>query len=231
MEEVGTMVTKHLGELVAVAVTAALMWATAKVGAWIRARGKKTATAVPRAIEAVHEIYSAMNFLLSNTAASRVVLLRATNGGKIARVGMDLFSSVAYEVRDKHLESVRAAWQNQRLDEEYVRLLRGVYHEGSVALVTEDMKPSILRDEYEGGGVVASYVVGVASVPEAYFYLSINFAKEPRGGFNFDSAGFRNRVRVAVTKIATALATSHADIELDEGGVEARGERDGDGAS
>ncbi len=199
------------------ALTAAIAGVAVAAMAWLRdwlhRRRKASARSVPDALDAVHDIYAALNYLLNDTAASRVLLLRATNGGKIAKPGMDLYSSVAYEVHDRHLLPARPGWQNQHLDEQYCRMLRKVFHEGHVinrVLEGSGLKPGVLRDQYLTDGVKASYIIAVATTPEAFFYLSLNFVDAK---LLVDNPRFRSQLRTGTARIRAALKTGYDTFE------------------
>ena len=134
--------------------------------------------AFSKTIPSVHEVYSILNTIKGETDSNRAIILKAENGGGRPNLGSHLKSSVLYEVFDSPLESVRKLWQNQPLDEEYIKILNKL-------IVTEDKKcvvevsklpkGSLLRENYEANNVKTSHVYEIAEREHSYLYLSINY--------------------------------------------------------
>jgi hypothetical protein len=136
--------------------------------------------AFSKTLPAVHEVYSILNTIKGETEASRVLILKAENGGGRPNLGSHLKSSVLYEVFDAPLETVRKLWQNQPLDEDYIKVLNQLIiteEKKCMVNVAKLQKGSLLRDNYEANGVKYSHIYEIAEREHSYLYLSVNYTE------------------------------------------------------
>lgn len=164
---------------------------------------------ITRVFRSVSRIMGAMRALRESTRGTRVVLLRASNGGQIPKPGSRLYSSVVYEDYEDGVAAVSATWQKQELDAHYVDLLVDVDREGHIYLDVEDLPGQcILGDAYQAMGVVAACVFSANGTRDShvdYYYGSVTWTD--RGDIP-DPAILANAVRVARTQISAELGGS-----------------------
>ena len=121
-------------------------------------------------------ISRAMGNLLVETTATRVLLIRVTNGGGIVKPGSPLRLDVIEERFAPPQTSCIEDFQGTRVDERYREavLMPLVLH-GKVLLVTSQLPPDhFLRDTYEAQGVVCSYLKAVSITSKEAWFLSLN---------------------------------------------------------
>lgn len=164
---------------------------------WLEKRKQKKLNQVPRVIARVNRIHHELSLLRHRLKAQRAVILRAENGGQIPQVGHDLHSSVVYEDYGDNYEPVFEAWKEQRMDQNYVRLLARVITQGQVRVVTEDLEDgSILKDEYLAHNTVQSIVSTIATKQNEFYYLSVTFSDDRE--IDHDT---RDRIRVSISRL------------------------------
>jgi len=166
---------------------------------WIDRRDKRAKENVPNVIEKVHRVYGVLNGLLKDLGAKHAILVKATNGGGIPRVGNHLYTSVIYEMSVGE-DPFRADWQNRLLEGPHVAMLAELAEKGNLWLDIEEFAPGELRDAYTSRGLAGSHVYKVLVGEKSFFYLVMTFDKEPE----FDAA-FRVTASTSVTKIAKLL--------------------------
>lgn len=160
---------------------------------------------IPDTLEATRDIYDTMLDLLQQVPCARILLVRTTNGGKLARPGFDLYSSVVFEVRQPDVPSIRDSWQGRRMDAPYQRMLLDVYIEDAVWVEVPDMADEELRDQYIADGLQHAFVLHVHSNTGALFYLCIGFPEGTDVSVLQDNPKFRAKVRGSVSKLRKAL--------------------------
>ena len=172
---------------------------------YYRKNGKSTSSYATRQIA---KIYTHLNDIVGATRANRAVILKASNGGSIPRVGSTMYSSVVYEVFGEGQLPVSHMWEKQPLDEPYMRMLSDLLTTGKVTLHTDEMtKSSLLRDVYISQKVGSSYVYLVHKNPQSIYYMSVTFPENaPK------TAAERNLIRgrlVAVQNIFKESGVGH----------------------
>lgn len=163
---------------------------------WVERRDKKKKRKITDVLSRIHEVYHTLNVILRETAANRVVILRAENGGDIPTVGKDLYSSIVYEAFDRELGSVKNRWQRQPLDEEYVRMLLEVAQKNHISIRTAKLKACPLKDLYEANQVSAAEIYKVKAKEGAFYYLALHFKNEED-----ISPAFRDLLRYSVNEL------------------------------
>ena len=155
-------------------------------------------------LRAMQALYHCMSQVLSSARASRVVLLRASNGGATPRPGTPIVSTAMYEVRS-NMPSVAQLWSSRPVDPAYIDILVRLADERRLELVTEDLTiGSQLREVYEGSGVKCSLVFYLYADKRAMYYLSVNFDRVPPNL----SAREQMKKRAAVLQLAQIVAES-----------------------
>ena len=149
-------------------------------------------------VRVMNKIYAKIQDIGTHTSAIRVLVLASHNGGLRPTADNPPMSSVLYEYCAEGNNAVKPTWQGQPVDAPYVRLLKDVMENGSVELVTHDMKPGILKDVYESSGVERSMVYSLALLykRDRFVYLSMVFEDE-----SALTAKERNYIRIAITAL------------------------------
>ena len=129
-------------------------------------------------LNGMHSIYDELHILNQKVGCTRSLILKTENGGGVPRLGASLFSSVLYEALSGKGASLRKGWQQERLDEEYVKMLIAVMANGQVHLKTEEMPECRLKTLYEANGVNEAMVFLIAVEETRLIYLSLNCCKK-----------------------------------------------------
>lgn len=162
---------------------------------YLRYRAKRVEEKVPGVIAAVADIYHVMGGVLATTHASRVLILKVTNGGDVPMVGSNLHGSVVYEVAND-MPLIGDRWRKQPLDRPYIDLMRRVYEEGEATVITRQMPNSHLKDVYLNDGVQQSNVHFIYATEGAFYAMSVTFPERvPYDAF------YRNTLRIAKKQI------------------------------
>lgn len=142
-------------------------------------QNRKESDEFGKAIESISEAYELMNTILVESGASRVALLKTTNGGGIPRIGCTIYSSIVHEVFTG-ATSDKYKWENQKVDKAYIDLISKVINNDSVEIDYSSMEQSLLKEVYRVSGVQKSIIFSVAQRPTEFLYLSINFVDVKR---------------------------------------------------
>ena len=97
------------------------------------------------------EIYRILNKIVSNTAASRAIILSATDITKLP-----VLSTVIYENYEKLNRPVKNRWKSQQLDHSYISELVRLKKNGEIFIYTDLMDKGILKTLYKKEGIVSS---------------------------------------------------------------------------
>lgn len=157
----------------------------------------KQRAAVPKYFRQSDKIHDILNEVISETMASRILILKSHNGGGIPSPGRIIKSSCLYEVVGSGVPPVKADWQNQILDRQYLQILSRIL-ESKQWIKTDEMKEGMLRDVYLSSGVCCSVIGRIGHSTRALYYISLNFNKEiPEDQIPL----MRNSIRIAVAKL------------------------------
>lgn len=144
------------------------------VGSFLFYLYKKKEEDFPKYFENVSSVYDTLNELMIEVKPSRILLLCAHNGGGIPQVGKPFFSTILHEVvRD--LDPGKKSWQNQPLDQAYIKILSEMYMSDMYTIRTEDMETSILKNLYLDVGIQQSILVKIGVHQKKLYFLSLNF--------------------------------------------------------
>lgn len=177
----------------AIAIIGALGGAMTFARWYLDRRDRKAKEHVLDVFGRITEIYREITSLRDILGAARILVLRAENGGEIPRVGHDLHSTVVYETFHA-VDAVSERWSQQKMDEEYVRLLARVIAEDQVVVHTDKLKKGHLKDIYLSTGIGHAIVSTLRVSQKEFFYLSIAFTEPPR------EIGARDRDRIRSTR-------------------------------
>jgi hypothetical protein len=162
---------------------------------WIKKR--KEAKPFAPVFDKVSEVYETLNEMLVELGADRVVLLRSHNGGGKPQLGHPLFSSVEYEAWTRDLHPIRRAWNKQRVDEVYIKMLKKLDGNGCINIYLDSMENGMLKQLYFVNHVLASKVFKIHETENDYYYLSVNFNKTT----DIDNAIMNEKCRIYVNEL------------------------------
>lgn len=131
-----------------------------------------------RTMTDVGRLYRLLNAAMVEGGATRVMLIKATNGGGRPAVGSPVRITVLHEVYDSASSSVADHWQRRRTDEAYSIVLARVIDENYVTVHTDRLPHGKLRTVYQAQGVESSTLEFVKSTKKAVYFLSANNARD-----------------------------------------------------
>ena len=147
---------------------------------YAKERRKKKAEKNPfqKAFVDISKLYAELNALLVDVKGDRVVLLRSHNGGGKPKIGSPLYSSAEYEVFQGGSQSIKGNWQNQPLDQHYIKMLKELDEQGSLELRMVSMdSESMLKKMYFNSKILCSKVIKIHETKDSFFYISINYGR------------------------------------------------------
>jgi hypothetical protein len=127
-----------------------------------------------KAIENINDGYAIMNDILVVSNASRVSLLKTTNGGGVPRIGCPIYGTMVYEIY-RNGKPNKKNWSNIEIDKEYIKLLSNIIREKKVVLKTENLKIGLLENINHQLGIVKSLVFYLNAKSTEFLYLSIDY--------------------------------------------------------
>lgn len=125
----------------------------------------------------IHSVFQTIQTIMRYTSASRVVILKTTNGGGIPRLGAKLCSSVLYETFDAPLSAVKPNWQKQELDASYIELMSRMDENGELEVIASELAPGILSNLYAKDGIFKTHIFKIRERKKDYIYLAINYTE------------------------------------------------------
>ena len=132
-----------------------------------------------RAFIDISKLYEELNFLLAKTAAKRVLVLRAHNGGGKPKKGYPLYSTAEYEVYQGSGNTIKQDWQKQPLDEYYISMLTELDQQEQLELKLFGMDDeSMIKKLYFNDGIFSAKLLKIHETKDSFFYLSVQYGRE-----------------------------------------------------
>lgn len=132
-----------------------------------------------RAFIDISKLYEELNFLLAKTAAKRVLVLRAHNGGGKPKKGYPLYSTAEYEVYQGSGNTIKQDWQKQPLDEYYISMLTELDQQEQLELKLFGMDDeSMIKKLYFNDGIFSAKLLKIFETKDSFFYISVQYARE-----------------------------------------------------
>ena len=127
-------------------------------------------------LERIRELYRIFYNIVHETPASRIALLRLTNGGGIPRVGATIRSSVIHEAEDGNTRALANRWQSQPVGPGHLEILKDMFNNESTEVSLDDLEEdSVLYDLYKSDGIQRSLIFLMKTGKEEILYLVISF--------------------------------------------------------
>ena len=157
-------------------------------------------------MRAISQVYQAMESLLQQTPADRVLLLEVTNSGSMPTAGEKVYSRAVEVKLDKEsnfLERLKilANYEKILVDSQYVNMVVQAKETGEpYRFNVADHKPCLLRDIYETEGIKYSEIYHIYSDTKRWkqFILSVSTYKENQ---TYNSEKTRAIINMNVHKI------------------------------
>lgn len=132
-----------------------------------------------RAFIDISKLYEELNFLLAKTAAKRVLVLRAHNGGGKPKKGYPLYSTAEYEVYQGSGNTIKQDWQKQPLDEYYISMLTELDQQEQLELKLFGMDDeSMIKKLYFNDGIFSAKLLKIFETKDSFFYISVQYGRE-----------------------------------------------------
>lgn len=160
-------------------------------------RKRKNEDGFSRLLNDTHKVYITLNTLLASSNFHRVLILKTENGGGRPRLGATLKSSILFEVHAVNETPLKPSWQNQLIDDPYLRMLHEVDTRSQLVVSTVSMSPGMLKDIFHTNDIKQSCIVKICERPGDFIYMSIDCIKE----IDFDHAEMRDKIRSTVTNL------------------------------
>jgi len=125
-------------------------------------------------------LYDQMNALMSETEASRVLVLSNSNGGGYPNLSNPRKSSIRHECYAPDVHAIKDTWQKQELDESYTQMLLKMLEQPNKVMwvETKNMESGMLKDLYLANDIQSAVVAYIYSSKNEFFYLSASFKQE-----------------------------------------------------
>lgn len=135
------------------------------------------------------EIYEAINGILQDTSAKRVLVMKTENGGGRPRTGKHIYASVLYEDFNPPFRSIINKRQRVRVGKSYLEILQHIAsaEDQRKVMIAEDMPPSQIKSLYEQEGATFSQSHYLHEDAQAFYYVSIATDEEGMGSLASDT--------------------------------------------
>jgi hypothetical protein len=147
--------------------------------------------------------------IVAETNASRAMVCRIENGGKLANIGSPLYISIVEEAFEKGETQITSKWDKQRIDAEYQVSIRKL-------ILAPDKRMEIFQGDLTEGPIKNGYILHkvhhaqyyeIAQPPGIYFYLAITYKDDKPETIDQIEAK-----RVHVTKIQNLYEQEFKDL-------------------
>lgn len=136
---------------------------------------KKYLVKLTNNLQDLSKIYKIMNEISEKTLDTKVVILKASNGGGIPKPGSEMFLRVLYsEMKEGEETHSFERYDGLKLDGDYVDMLIDMQKNGLVTKEVENMQNSLLKRIYLAEGVVYSEIYFLANNKSEIYYCAIN---------------------------------------------------------
>lgn len=162
----------------------------------LRERGRK-------AIEEHAVVYDHLTYLRHKISATRVVIVKTSNGGGLPSGKTPLFSSALYEVTSDEAAPIKLFWQQLPVDEPYIRTLRQLMDQGSVRVDAAGLEGGTLAEIYATAKVTRVEKHLLFNDALGVYYLSLQWdqdAPEPNATGRLVIRSSVQKIRAALTK-------------------------------
>lgn len=156
---------------------------------------------IKQMLQNISSIYNEMSRLMRDTPACRAVLIKASNGGGIPKIGSPFYVSTVLETTDKETPSVMERWSQRLVDESYIRIIIQLLANGTHIIRTKELPDCSLKDTYLSDDIDTSYIIKLHLTEKSLWYLSLNFKE----GMYEDTPGFRDTVSAGASTVGRIL--------------------------
>ena len=126
----------------------------------------------------IRDIYQAIQNLLAETPASRVMVMKSENGGGIPTPDGVVTNSVTYEVNDPGVDPVQKFWTDVRLDAVYSDIIMAVSTKGVSDISASELSSGDLYDFFEACECANARLVRICATRSALLYLCVCLGKD-----------------------------------------------------
>ena len=125
----------------------------------------------------VSQIQSILNCLTEDTASDRAMLIVASNGGEVPKLGDPWYITVFLDAANGVLKSVKDSFEKYKIDDEYISLLSDLHKSSALTLYTDNLN-GFLRNVYEPSGITKTDIM-LLDVGETWLcYVACNFTQD-----------------------------------------------------
>ena len=192
-------VTKILVALFGLAGGAAGVKMVDKFSEW---RSKKEKNSILWNLSNLAEIHQLMEEMVERTPATRVLIIRGSNGGGIPKPGSEFYISVVHEhhkdTQSADQKDLHTRYRGIKVDGPYIEMLVEMLTKGFVKYKIARMPAGILKNIYQSDGIKYSEIHHVKNSSTEMFYLSISTTVEDEV---FSDNNVRVELDLAVDKI------------------------------
>ena len=167
---------------------------------------------IPAMFSAFGKLYDRMRQVIDWPGCTRVVLLKASDSGRIPRVGIPIFVTIVAEVYRSGYKSARGNWFHRPVDDHYIQMLVDLVANEKTIVHSRDLSPdNVLYDTYEITGTQHSDIRLVLAKDSEMYYLSIHHDGEAS-----EDSHYREMVLALVNSTRTILEEELAAVEPEE---------------
>ncbi len=156
-------------------------------------------------LKSMVNVNASLTHVARNTEACRVVLLRASNGGGIPRLGNPLYISAVAEYTDPDTNSFLTRWQRRETDPPLIQLLYKLSQNKNVHVSIEELSGS-LKDTYDVDKITDTYIVELLTTERSLWFVAVDF----KHGAYSDTSVLREVLVLAKSSLVPILKTESA---------------------
>jgi hypothetical protein len=136
---------------------------------------KKYLAKLTNNLQDLSKIYKIMSEVIEKTSGTRVVIMKASNGGGIPKPGSEMFLRILYsEVKEGEDDSNLEKYDGMKLDGDYVDMLIEMQKNGAISRVTDQMNNSLLKRIFLADGVKYTEIYYLSNNKSELYYCAIN---------------------------------------------------------
>lgn len=128
----------------------------------------------------IHKVYHHLHMLLNTSGASRVTIMKTSNGGGKPKVGALLHSNIVYEMYSKGFRPAKDRWNNEELEQDVVQILCEMLMSDDeyVQKNTDELTQGSLTDLYHADGVNSFRFIKIAEKEKSLIFLTLEYKEK-----------------------------------------------------
>lgn len=172
---------------------------------YLEYRNKKEKNSILWNLSNLAEIHTVMRSIIDRTDATRVLIIRGSNGGGIPKPGSEFYISVIHEEHKQGPDTgddLHTRYRGIKVDGPYIEMLMEMMMKGQVKYKIAKMVNGTLKNIYLADGIKYSEIHHIKNSSNEMFYLGVSTTKDT----TFNEGDARVEIDLAVDKVKQVFA-------------------------